>query len=400
MRISTSQLYNLSLAAMQSQQAKLQKTELQIASGLRILQPSDDPAGAVQVLNLNTNMGLVDQYERNASQAGAMLGYEESVLENVNSTLQRIRELVVQANNPINHDGARKDIGLEIQQRLEELLVLGNTRDQNGEYLFAGNRTDQRPFTEQNGTYTYQGDAGTRQIQVGEGAKVAIRESGATLFMQVPTGNGTIAVSPEAGNTGTLLVGQYGTRKDYVEDTYQVRFFLQGSDLHYEVTDSAAPPTVVDGGPYAQGKSLAFNGIDIALSGAPQDGDTLTVEPAGSDSLFAMVDRIAAALITPTANTADRVKVQAAMAQGLANLDQALEGVNVRRASIGARLNNIDTASSINQDFRLQLDTVKSQVQDLDYAEALTRFNLQLVSLQAAQQAFIKTSELSLFNYL
>ena len=88
------------------------------------------------------------------------------------------------------------------------------------------------------------------------------------------------------------------------------------------------------------------------------------------------------------------------MGQGLANLDQAISGLSSVRAGIGARLNNLETIENINQDFKLQLQTVLSETQDLDFAEAISRFNLQLTSLQAAQQAFVKTSGLSLFNYL
>jgi flagellar hook-associated protein 3 FlgL len=97
---------------------------------------------------------------------------------------------------------------------------------------------------------------------------------------------------------------------------------------------------------------------------------------------------------------ADSAKVQNAMGQGLANLDQALQSVNNQRARIGARLNAIDGTDNINQDFRLQLEAVLSDTRDLDYAEAISRFNQQLTSLQVAQQAFAKTSELSIFRFL
>jgi flagellar hook-associated protein 3 FlgL len=88
------------------------------------------------------------------------------------------------------------------------------------------------------------------------------------------------------------------------------------------------------------------------------------------------------------------------MGEGLSNLDQAMTNINNTRGNIGARLNNVDTLKEINQDFKLQLETVLSDTQDLDYAEAISRFNLQLTSLQAAQQAFVKTSGLSLFQYI
>lgn len=84
MRISTAQMHKQALSSMQRQQANVQETQLQIASGKRILKPSDDPVGAVRVLNLNSNISTVEQYSRNIAQAQAGLGYQESVLTSVN----------------------------------------------------------------------------------------------------------------------------------------------------------------------------------------------------------------------------------------------------------------------------------------------------------------------------
>jgi flagellar hook-associated protein 3 FlgL len=70
------------------------------------------------------------------------------------------------------------------------------------------------------------------------------------------------------------------------------------------------------------------------------------------------------------------------------------------RAAIGARLNVLDIQDSMNTKFVLDAQTELSQTKDLDYSEALTRFNLQQIALQAAQQAYAKVQNLSLFNYL
>ena len=100
------------MTAMQQQSAKLQQTQLQITTGLKILRPSDDPSGSVKVLNLNANMGEIEQFNRNLSVARSELSHQESVLESINESLQRVRELTVQANNPTNHDSARLSIAM------------------------------------------------------------------------------------------------------------------------------------------------------------------------------------------------------------------------------------------------------------------------------------------------
>ena len=85
MRVSNIQAYRQGVESMQAQQAKLQQTELQLGSGLKIMKPSDDPSGAVKVLDLNNSIGAIDQFSRNASLAEASLGFEESVVANVNN---------------------------------------------------------------------------------------------------------------------------------------------------------------------------------------------------------------------------------------------------------------------------------------------------------------------------
>jgi flagellar hook-associated protein 3 FlgL len=125
-----------------------------------------------------------------------------------------------------------------------------------------------------------------------------------------------------------------------------------------------------------------------------------TLSPSVKKDMFGSIKAIADALSAATNSSAEKAIFHNRMGEGLASLDQLLTNINNTRGAIGARMNNVDTLKEINQDFRLQLETVRSDTQDLDYAEAISRFNLQLTSLQAAQQAFVKTAGLSLFQYI
>lgn len=387
---------------MQRQTAKLQKTELQIASGLKFLKPSDDPVGAVKVLNLNTNLGMIEQYSRNIAQAQTSLAFQESVLVSVNDSLQRIRELTVQANNPANHDSALRSIGQEIEENLKHLKVLANTRDSAGEYIFGGFRVDQPPFVEEGGNMIYNGDQGQRLVRIGEGAEVAVRDPGDDIFMNIRGGDGRVQVLASNANSGSMVVGQFGVVGNYAGGTYNVAFSAgaPGQPMQYTATDDAVPPNVVASGNYTNGGTLNIGGAQFTLTGTPHAGDTLTVQAAQHVDLFRMVSDIASALQAGSTEAGAVARRQNAVAQGLANLDQALDGISNQRASVGNRLGHIETIDELNQDFKLQLDTVLSDTQDLDYVEAISSFNQQLTSLQAAQQAYMKTSELSLFRYL
>ncbi len=400
MRISTSQIYQQGVDTMQRQQQSLQETELQIATGLRIMKPSDDPSGAVKVLNLTSNIDAINQFSRNVSVAQASLGLEESVVTNISTNLQRIRELVVQGNNSTNPTGAKQSIAQEIGQRLDELVAMANTRDAAGEHIFAGYKVGSPPFVKENGVITYKGDDGQRKIQIGEGSQVSIRDSGRELFLNIPAGDGNIQLAPAANNNGTAVIGEFGLTGNFVPDSYTISFtnVIDSSSADFTIRDGLN--NVVTTGVYREGNSIFVAGAQFTLSGMPAAGDSFVLEPSQDRSVFETIQGLADALSVPANNGPEQAEFHNAMALGLADLDQALDKVLGVRAGIGARLNNIETIETMNQDFKLHLETALSDTQDLDFAEAIARFNLQLTSLQAAQQAFVKTSNLSLFQYL
>lgn len=89
-----------------------------------------------------------------------------------------------------------------------------------------------------------------------------------------------------------------------------------------------------------------------------------------------------------------------ALSFGLQNIDNAIGQVDGARTSLGVRLNVIESTQLENDEATLINTQVQSGLKDLDYAEALSRLSMQSIVLQAAQQSFVKTSNLSLFNFL
>jgi len=85
---------------------------------------------------------------------------------------------------------------------------------------------------------------------------------------------------------------------------------------------------------------------------------------------------------------------------GLTDLDAAIDRIATKRAGIGGRMNAIDDQKAMNESFTLAVEQVRSSLEDLDYSEAISRFNQQLTALQASQQSFMKIQDLSLFNFL
>ncbi|HHJ35450.1 MAG TPA: flagellar hook-associated protein 3 [Gammaproteobacteria bacterium] len=230
MRLSSSQIYQQAVNAMQNKQSDLAKTQLQLATGKRILAPSDDPASATRILDLNQVIETTDQYQRNADYAETRLSSEETILADVGNVLQRIRELSVRANNDTLSAGDRQAIAEEVRTNLEAVTQLANSQDASGEYLFSGFKTDTVPFTDDgSGNYAYQGDQGVRSLQIGNKRQVSVGDAGNDVFMKVDDGAGGtvnmfemlygIMTDLEANNPSTTSLTQLDSAIDVVLNT-------------------------------------------------------------------------------------------------------------------------------------------------------------------------------------
>ena len=137
-RISTSLAQQLGINSILSQQAQVNQLQQQISLGKRILSPSDDPAGSVYILDLNQSISRTQQFQSNIEYARNRLSLSDSTLQNVTNSIQRVRELAIQGFNDSNTAEDRGFIAQEMFQRLDELLALSNTKDANGDFLYAG----------------------------------------------------------------------------------------------------------------------------------------------------------------------------------------------------------------------------------------------------------------------
>ncbi len=403
MRISTSQLSQTAVNAMLDQQAKLSKTQLQLAIGKKVITAADDPVAAARILDLTQIIKQTEQFQKNADAANSRLQQEEGTLSGITNILQGVRQLTVQASNTIQSNEDRASIVTELRQKLDELLALANTKDSNNDFLFSGFQGSAQPFAFDavSNTFTYAGDDGQRQVQVGATRQIADGDSGTDVFRAIRNGNGTFSINAGA-NTGAAVI-EPGTRVgNFIPDTYTLTFAEPTpGNFTYTVTDSAA---AVIAGPtaYQDGATIDLStvGVQTSISGTPANGDTFVITPSANQDIFQTVKNIIDVMEISVTNPAGTANLRNELNRGLVAMDQGMENIINIRARVGARLNNIDSQRDSNESFILQTQTSLSLIQDLDYAEATTRLNLQMVGLQAAQQSYIRIQGLSLFNFL
>lgn len=187
---------------------------------------------------------------------------------------------------------------------------------------------------------------------------------------------------------------------------YRLQFAVDATDplnpvTTYEILDSTNTPVGPPGPqPYTAGATIAFNGVEVAVSGQPVDGDHFIIKPAEHQSLFATLDNLIDALGLPDRTPVDVAKLAQSLDSALTDLDQGLLNLNQVRGRIGSRMNALDAQEEVNRNFNVQLQKLQGDIGAVDYAEAASRLSQELLALQASQQSFVKIQNLSLFNYL
>ncbi|MEO0972222.1 MAG: flagellar hook-associated protein FlgL [Pseudomonadota bacterium] len=380
-------------------QAELTRLQSQTATGRAFQSPSEDPFGATRSLQLTRALDQLEQFEANAGRAEDRLTLQEVTMGDLGDQFRRVRELAVQANSGILSDADRRAIGAEVQQIRQEALSLANAVDGEGRFLFSGFRSNVEPFTESNGAVSYQGDQSERQLTIGPGRTIVDGASGDAVFMRVTNGNGTFVTSAEGANTGTGVIdaGSLTDVTTVIDQSYRISFT---SPTDYEVSDSAG--TVLTTGVYDPdaGNDIAFAGVQVGITGAPQTGVVFVVDPSRNQDVFATLDQLVEVLNTPQPTPADRAALGNAINSALVNIDQAQENFSVQRARAGTLLNAIDSQRALNDESAILLQASRSAVEDVDLVETISALQLQISSLQAAQQSFVSVQSLSLFNFL
>jgi len=308
-----------------------------------------------------------------------------------------VRVLALQGNNSSQTTETRGYMAGEIRDIRDALLELANSRDANGEYIFAGNKSQTEPFIQDaEGKVSYEGAETQRKLQISAVRQVQAGNPGDQVLMNIPNGNGTFVVEANATNTGTGVIdaGTVVDRQAWIPDEYTIEFSNAGGVLQYEVRDGA-DALVLGPQEYLSGATISFNGVQTKITGQPQAGDQFTLETSGPQSLFATYSSLADAL----ANL-DGAELNNAINRALVDLDQGLQNLLDTRADLGTRMQAVDNQDRINEDQLLQMRSTLSEIEDLDYAEAISRFSLQQTALQAAQQTYVQVQRLSLFNFL
>ncbi|MFN5809789.1 MAG: flagellar hook-associated protein FlgL, partial [Burkholderiales bacterium] len=209
MKVSTSMFFDRASAQLANVQGNLAKTQEQLSTGKQITKPSDEPDKASLVTRLESEIARQKSYQESIKAIEIRRKAEETALNSTSDVMFRMKELSVQAANDTLGAADRKTIALEMTELRNQILSLANSQDSNGNYLFAGSRVSQMPFSpDAKGVIVYKGDQARMVVGVGDNRRMNQNIPGSDAFTNVVR---------DDGKGGRVGIGFFQAMGDLIE---------------------------------------------------------------------------------------------------------------------------------------------------------------------------------------
>ncbi|MDH0098991.1 flagellar hook-associated protein FlgL [Ectopseudomonas hydrolytica] len=184
MRITNSQITSMMHNSMNASSAELGKLMQQMATGKRILLPSDDPIASVRVLRVQREEASLEQFRKNIANVSGSLSTQEANLKSTSDSMLNVRDLLLWAANGSNTSEDLAAMAGELSIIEDTIFSFANVRDEEGRYLFSGTLSDTPALSFDAATQTYSltGNDKHRQAAVANGVLVDENVTAASVF--------------------------------------------------------------------------------------------------------------------------------------------------------------------------------------------------------------------------
>lgn len=394
MRIATAHAYDQTIARLSERQRDLVQTQSHISSNKQILRASDDPVNAARAERAMATIARSEAGLRSVDASRNAMTQAESALGDAGELLQRVRELLVASGDAAYGDSQRQALAGQIRDLRAQLLTVANRGDGAGGYLFAGQGSGAPPFVDAAGGVAYTGTPGS--AMAGPGLPMTL--DGAATWLTAPTGNGVFETRVGI-STGSAWIdgGRVVDPAALTGSDYSITFNVVAGVTTYSVLENGLPTALVDV-PYVDGQAIEFDGLSVAVKGAPAAGDRFDIVPSSATlSVFDLLDQAALDLATPMRSDG---QIHQSTATHLRDIDSVLTRMSMVRAGTGEALTAIDAAQGRLDESAFLGEVERSAAEDLDVVAALSGLQNQQTAYETALQAYASVQRLSLFDYI
>jgi len=421
-RVTFTTTYDTTMRNLQRNANKKNNIYEQVISQSKLNRPSDDPIGFTNAMSHRNTINSLKQQGINMDDGGSYMNVLETSYASMNNIFQRCHELAVaSANDTLKHQ-ERLFTNMEVRENLEQLVSLAQTKHKE-DYIFSGRWTNQPPYEIKNGVADYRMAPAnvdlnpldpTRPFQGTEPVEIQLFD-GAYLDPNLrPNPDNPLAQRIIPGS----ITGLNGLQEkshvvppddptvlpdyeiDYVSGTITL-LSEKAKEAFYDRTTGALKPR--DQFPKMDFEYIYRNSIDMSGE-IYREVDTGIIMKINSnpDNSFGK-DGL---------RQTDSFKEIISLMQGLWYNDQpqiskSIDTVDTARkrtlaeqAIEGSKLNRIDIVYDRNQELTITNEDVKSKIEGVDLAEALTEFSLADAVYNASLQSAAKLMQNSLLNYI
>jgi flagellar hook-associated protein 3 FlgL len=396
----------------------LAKLQEQLATGRRLLRPSDDPVDTANDLRLRDKLAQLWQYKRNIEDGTGWMSVSDTAMLSMNDLMQRLRELAIQGASDSQTITERRYIAREVEQLTRQMIALCNT-NYKGDYVFAGTQTKITPFPINTSLARSQTDYNNLSMayfdaSAGTGVPVQIRNSfDNSAITNVMPGSFKLVSMDSFGQRREWVEGQDYTL-DYV--TGEITILATGYDplaLTVDVSEgglfTAGPMGYYSPNGFAISFDYVSRGKDIygdtvestgeVLREVEQgivtpiniSGDELVRDPATGTNLIETLVRLGEALLYSDTG---------GITNAIGEIDSSFQTILAAESKNGARINRFDTTLERNDEQYTETTRLQSELEDADFTDTITDFSLAETVYNAALQSAARVIQPSLLDFL
>jgi len=417
-RITNSMINNTMTYNLQRHQTEMDKIQNQLATGKKVQTPRDNPIAATNQMMYRTRLSEIDQYISNINETQSKLNEVDTTLQSTLRIFQRIRELSVQGANGIYSNFERKEAAAaEINQLLEEVVSLANTRGATGKAIFGGFKTgteDQpNPFVPIYMTLTagrqgdamigveYRGNIGGQMREVGKGDMMEVNIPGNEVFWatdQMLT-SGQDATSYTAASNqvmkidGKEIAVSAGDNIDIIIDKINnagLSVSAAKGGVNNLILSTTSPHQIwlED-----KGSGTVLQDLGIVNKNYPQPPNNIdSTVTIGGMSIFEMIIQVRDDLV--------RGDQELVGGRDLGLIDMALDNVLKHLASTGAKQNRAEELAKKAEYEKGNVTEILAKNEGVDYPETIMNFKWLESIHEYALSVGAKTIKTTLMDFL
>ena len=427
MQVSTKLLNQQQVRQFSKINDKIADTQERVSTGKSILRASDDPVAAVNLSVAREQSLLLSQFQRNIASAENKLNMTDLTLQETVNVLTRFSELITMARNGALNEEGHLAISTEMKQLKEVLLGLANTTDANGQGIFSGFNGVGRPFEMKvDGSVEYLGNRGQNSLAISENMSISTNIDGGSAFMRIDTEGGRRSLfdivdltinAVETASAFSSKANAFNRANVYFE--LPSRMEEWSLELSGSIGSKTIKASINEGGlqnmvdainaataETGTAASLNSDGTSITLID-DMNGD-ITIKNIQIEGINAALDQVVSyieftgmdAAGVATTKSQKMTDSDQLVSSSIGNMQKAIDNLSLQRAYVGGQLSKAATQIDVVGARKLAVDRDVSRLGDADLAALITDLQAQLTNLNAAQAAFAKIGQQSLFDYI